>query len=416
MYLSQGKIKGIYMKRLFTLIILITASISLYADAAPELIVYTMKGCGRCSYTVNYLKTNNIKFTEYSTSDAESKTRMWGLIRSSGKYKNGSVSMPVVVLKGETFFNIPDIQGFTASIPSKLSGGSSVINNSSSKPVLSDTFTDAITVRHNFHRKNHKAASLKWNQTIQKFAQQWADKIAAEDRMYHRQPNSYGENIYWISGGEVNGSSVVDSWYSEIKYYNYSKPGFSMTTGHFTQVVWAGTTELGCGKAKSKRGGTYVVCNYAPPGNYSGMYVKNVLPLSASDNSESNNSDISTESLPKSISVWTNGNSVVNQPVPGWMRKTLPIVNHYSGKDGAVYIAVYSHNRTGSIYSVGNGIYVMGLIRMKGTWNNNIAEPEGWQGKDISASEQFKKFAIHYFPACGNDGWIGGDTGGFFGR
>ena len=108
--------------------------------------------------------------------------------------------------------------------------------------------------------------------------------------------------------------------------------------------------------------------------------------------------------------------SVINHASTGWMKKKLPIVNHYTGSENGVYVAVYSHNKLKSIYSVGGDIYVMGLIRMKGTWNGSIAEPDGWQGKDISASPELKKLAIKYFPACGNDGWLGGDTGGFFGK
>jgi hypothetical protein len=29
--------------------------------------------------------------------------------------------------------------------------------------------------------------------------------------------------------------------------YNWNAPGFSSATGHFTQVVWKATTEVGCG-------------------------------------------------------------------------------------------------------------------------------------------------------------------------
>lgn len=35
--------------------------------------------------------------------------------------------------------------------------------------------------------------------------------------------------------------------YSEIKDYNFGNPGFSQGTGHFTQVVWKGSTEIGVG-------------------------------------------------------------------------------------------------------------------------------------------------------------------------
>ena len=39
---------------------------------------------------------------------------------------------------------------------------------------------------------------------------------------------------------EVRGQEVVDSWYGEIRNYNYNQPGFSSATGHFTQVSTAG--------------------------------------------------------------------------------------------------------------------------------------------------------------------------------
>jgi hypothetical protein len=46
-------------------------------------------------------------------------------------------------------------------------------------------------------------------------------------------------------------------WYDEVTNpgYNFETGGFSGGTGHFTQLVWKGTTELGCGIA-----GMYVVC------------------------------------------------------------------------------------------------------------------------------------------------------------
>jgi hypothetical protein len=40
--------------------------------------------------------------------------------------------------------------------------------------------------------------------------------------------------------------------------------------GHYTQVVWSGTRELGCGVARSPSREIWV-CNYNPPGNYIGQ-------------------------------------------------------------------------------------------------------------------------------------------------
>jgi hypothetical protein len=45
--------------------------------------------------------------------------------------------------------------------------------------------------------------------------------------------------------------AATQAWYDEIKDYDWENPGFSMETGHFTQVVWKGTTKVGFGYAQS---------------------------------------------------------------------------------------------------------------------------------------------------------------------
>lgn len=76
----------------------------------------------------------------------------------------------------------------------------------------------------------------------------------------------------------MSGDDAVDSWYSEIKDYNFNGGGFSSGTGHFTQVVWKSSRELGVGMAKNSKNQIYVVANYDPPGNYQGQFRENVLP------------------------------------------------------------------------------------------------------------------------------------------
>lgn len=51
-----------------------------------------------------------------------------------------------------------------------------------------------------------------------------------------------------------------------------------MKTGHFTQVIWRDSTELGVGMARNRNGEVYVVCNYNPAGNFLGSFTENVLP------------------------------------------------------------------------------------------------------------------------------------------
>ncbi|XP_044250932.2 uncharacterized protein [Drosophila takahashii] len=105
-------------------------------------------------------------------------------------------------------------------------------------------------------------------------ASKWAHHLKATNTIKHSQ-NGYGENIYWASNGKLAPSDVVEAWYNEISLYNWRYPSYSKQTGHFTQVVWKGSTELGVGFAK--RGKTIiVVCNYNPPGNYENEFRRNV--------------------------------------------------------------------------------------------------------------------------------------------
>ncbi|WP_244918176.1 CAP family protein [Nostoc linckia] len=144
--------------------------------------------------------------------------------------------------------------------------------------------SDAVSA-HNTHRAKHKSPNVTIDNTLNESAQAWAQTIAAKGDLEHStNRNNVGENIYWGGDSASLGSTAVDEWYSEIKDYDYNNPVFSGATGHFTQVVWKGSTKVGCGAAPgpatidgTKYDGVYVVCQYSPAGNVKGQFADNVL-------------------------------------------------------------------------------------------------------------------------------------------
>ncbi|KAG0041121.1 hypothetical protein BGZ83_002324, partial [Gryganskiella cystojenkinii] len=77
--------------------------------------------------------------------------------------------------------------------------------------------------------------------------------------------------------------SAIAAWYDEVKDYDFSHPGFSETTGHFTAVVWTATKNVGCAVKQCGPKNPIYICNYELAGNviFNGaniLFVKNVLP------------------------------------------------------------------------------------------------------------------------------------------
>jgi uncharacterized protein YkwD len=140
---------------------------------------------------------------------------------------------------------------------------------------------NGIVAAHNEVRALHCAAPLAWSAEVAAVAQQWADHLRDSGcKFEHRPRNAYGENLFYIDpAGSGRPEAVTRNWYSEVRDYDYSKPGFSGETGHFTQVVWRASKRLGCGVAVCNSAGQSAeiwVCNYDPPGN-SGGYREQVL-------------------------------------------------------------------------------------------------------------------------------------------
>lgn len=133
---------------------------------------------------------------------------------------------------------------------------------------------------HNRYRAKHCAAPLTWSKKLAEVAQSWANTLRDKGCVFGHSPGAkYGENLAAGTQGALDPESTVTMWYDEIKHYKFPNGGFSMQTGHFTQLVWRSTKQVGCGHVTCKGNDIYV-CNYNPPGNWEGQYKDHVLPKS----------------------------------------------------------------------------------------------------------------------------------------
>jgi len=144
----------------------------------------------------------------------------------------------------------------------------------------------AMLAAHNRWRAQVGVGELTYSPSLEVSAQAWADQLKQTNqcRMQHSKTEGrYGENLYWSSAlrwsdgrreqAQVPPAKVVDSWGSEKRDYSYEKnsckPG--KVCGHYTQVVWKTSTEVGCAMAVCADSQDQVwVCQYQPAGNWVG--------------------------------------------------------------------------------------------------------------------------------------------------
>jgi pathogenesis-related protein 1 len=122
---------------------------------------------------------------------------------------------------------------------------------------------------HNAFRAKVNVKPLVWSGALARRAQEWANTLIEGNQLYHPRKSSYGQNLYEIHGGRTAPAKVVETWASEAKDYDYEKNRCAGQCGHYTQVVWSGTREIGCAVARKSSREVWV-CDYNPPGNYIG--------------------------------------------------------------------------------------------------------------------------------------------------
>jgi hypothetical protein len=120
---------------------------------------------------------------------------------------------------------------------------------------------------------------LTWNDDLAGEARAWANQLAATGRFEHspdepgQEPE--GENLWAGTPRAFSPEAMVALWAAEKKDYhpgvfpNNSRSGDVEKVGHYTQLIWRDTGQVGCANAVG-RSEEFLVCRYTQAGNVYG--------------------------------------------------------------------------------------------------------------------------------------------------
>ncbi|KAJ9461403.1 Protein PRY1 [Diplonema papillatum] len=172
-----------------------------------------------------------------------------------------------------------------------VSGTAHACKDTTSGPCYSELSgwqKETVLEKHNRYRGNHGACPLSYSDRLARYAKDSAgfQTTCTTESLTHNNPprdpdsgNRLGENLAMVMNGQQlqdwDASQGVANWYcKEEGCYDYGTSTGSGTIGHFTQIVWTNTTEVGCALCHVPSGAyfkKYLICSYSPPGNYRGQ-------------------------------------------------------------------------------------------------------------------------------------------------
>ena len=140
-------------------------------------------------------------------------------------------------------------------------------------------FNQRVLAAQNSERAIAGVPSLAWSDTLSADAKVWADRLAATGRFEHSPDEAgqapQGENLWAGTPRAFSPEAMVGLWIAEKRDYrpgifpNNSRSGDVENVGHYTQVIWRNTRQVGCATAlgKNEEG---LVCRYSEAGNVYG--------------------------------------------------------------------------------------------------------------------------------------------------
>ncbi|KAL8992556.1 MAG: hypothetical protein Q9169_007011 [Polycauliona sp. 2 TL-2023] len=174
----------------------------------------------------------------------------------------------------------------TAKTTSTLPSTSTPATSTTPSYTNTTLFQLSLLTTHNTYRTAHNASLLSWNTSLA--TSSLSHSLPCKfSHSTPPAPGAYGENL---AAGYPNTTAAVEAWGDEREDYDFEDAEFSDETGHFTQVVWKGSTDVGCGATwcdgQEETPGWFVVCRYFPAGNVEGGFEENVQEEEEEDKEE----------------------------------------------------------------------------------------------------------------------------------
>ena len=148
-------------------------------------------------------------------------------------------------------------------------------------PAAAGDFASQVLAEHNRARSAVRAGPLTWSAELAAGAQAHAAQLARTGQLLHSPRQSrrgQGENLWMGTAGAYAPAAMVQSWAGERRFFrpgivpNVSTTGNWTDVAHYTQMILASTTMVGCAVQRSSRQDV-LVCRYSPAGNRDGQAV-----------------------------------------------------------------------------------------------------------------------------------------------